>query len=126
MKLTKREKFMLFQALNYEIHRYLLSCTFGREDSCEKASRHINISNIILAFLNAKPYNIKDHEVSMEIHDYLAEILTDRMDEVIGFPLDRRPYDYDELVNKFFNVIIDHMDQIKNIVDNWYKENKDE
>lgn len=112
---------MLFQALNYEIQRYLLSCTFGREDSCEKASRHINISNIILAFINAKPYNIKDHEVAKEIHDYLAEILTDRMDEVIGFPLDRRPYDYDELVNKFFNVIIDHIDSIEKIVKEWRK-----
>ena len=121
MKLTKREKFMLFQALNYEIHRYFLSCTFGREDSNEKAERHINISNIILSFINAKPYNIKEHEASMEIHDYLAEILTDRMDEVIGFPLDRRPYDYDELVNKFFNVIIDHIDNIERIVKEWRK-----
>lgn len=118
MKITKRERFLLFQLLEHEIHRYLLSCTFDRQDPCERAERHINISNILVSFVNARKYNqIKDHEASNEVHDYLAEILTDRMDEAIGFPIDRRPYEYNEYVNKFFCVIMEHIDQIKKTVE---------
>lgn len=117
MKVTKRERFLLFQLLEHEIHRYLLSCTFDRQDPCERAERHINISNTLVSFINARKFNqIKDHETAHEIHDYLAEILTDRMDEVIGFPIDSRPYNYDELVYKFFNVIIEHINEIQSIV----------
>ena len=58
----------------------------------------------------------------MEVHDYLAEILTDRMDEVIGFPIyDKRP-DYDELVIRFMNVILDNLGNIEIMIKNFVKE----
>lgn len=122
MKPTKREKFLLFQALDFDIHRYLMSCTFGREDGNEKAERHLNISQALVSFILLKKYNeIKHFEVMLEVHDYLAEILTDRLDEVIDFPIDRRIYNYDEYVNKFFNVIIDNINEIEKIVKEWSK-----
>lgn len=122
MKPTKREKFLLFQALDFDIQRYLMSCTFGREDGNEKAERHLIISQALVSFILLKKYNeIKHFEVMLEVHDYLAEILTDRLDEVIDFPIDRRIYNYDEYVNKFFNVIIDNINEIEKIVKEWSK-----
>lgn len=119
MKITKREKFMLFQALEWEIIRYLMSNTYGREDGYERAERHRNISAIILSFLTLKKYHeIHDFPKMKVIHDYLAEILTDRMDEVIDFPIDKRIYDYDEYVLKFFNVIVEHINGIKDLIKN--------
>lgn len=52
----------------------------------------------------------------MEVHDYLAEILTDRMDEVIGFPIHEKIYDYDEYVQRFFDVIVQHIGDIERII----------
>jgi hypothetical protein len=115
MELTKKEKFMLFKALEFEIHRYLLANTYDRLDGNEKYERHKNISIILYEFLTCKKYNeIKNFPLMRNIHDYLAEILTDRMDEVIGFPIYERPYDYDDLTVKFFNVIVNNLDEIEN------------
>ena len=117
MKLTKREKFMLFQALEFEIHRYLMSNTFGREDPIEKAERHMNISRILVGFVICTKYiELKHFEIMHEVHDYLAEVLTDKMDEVIDFPIYEKIYDYDEYVLKFFNVIIDHINEVEKLI----------
>ena len=76
--------------------------------------------------LALKKYNeIKHFEIMHEVHDYLAEILTDRRDEVIDFPIDRKIYDYDEYVNKFFNVIINKINEIEKIVKEWIKKKGD-
>jgi hypothetical protein len=115
MDITKKERFMLFRAMEFEIHRYLLANTYGRLDGNEKYERHKNISVILYEFLTGKKYNeIKDFSKMRNIHDYLAEILTDRMDEVIDFPIYEKPYDYDELTQRFFYVIINHLDEIEN------------
>lgn len=117
MKLTKREKFMLAQALDFPIHRYLLANTYNREDPCERAERHMEISGIIVGFIRCQKYHEIFHfKLMKEVHDYLAEILTDRMDEVIGFPVFEKPKDYNELVKKFIDVIIDYMDDFKKII----------
>lgn len=124
MRVTKRERFMLFQALEWEIHRYLMSNTYGREDGNERAERHRNISAIIFSFVAIKKYHeIRDFRKMKVIHDYLAEILTDRMDEVIGFPIKKEIHDYDEYVWRFFNVVIEHINDIEKLVKN-YEERK--
>ena len=108
---------MLFQALELEIHRYLMSNTYGREDPIEKAERHMNISRILVGFVLCTKYiELKHFEIMHEVHDYLAEILTDRMDEVIGFPIYEKIYDYDNLVLKFFNIIIEHINEIEKLI----------
>lgn len=115
MELTKKEKFMLFKAMEFDIHRYLLANTYNRLDGNEKYERHVNISIHLYEFLTCEKYNeIHDFPKMRNIHDYLAEILTDRMDEVIGFPIYERPNDYDELTERFFNVIVKNLDEIEN------------
>lgn len=120
IRLSKREKFMLFQTLEFEIHRYLMSNTFGREDPIEKAERHMNISKILVSFILCTKYiELKHFEIMHKIHDYLAEILTDRMDEIIGFPVFKEIHNYDEYVWRFFNVIIDHINEINKLIKNY-------
>ena len=115
MELTQKERFMLFRAMEFEIHRYLLANTYDRLDGNEKYERHKNISVILYEFLTCKKYHeIHDFPKMRNIHDYLAEILTDRMDEVIEFPIYEKIYDYDELTKRFFEVIINNLDEIEN------------
>lgn len=116
MRITKREKLLLYMLLEFDIHRYLLTNTYKRHDTLEKADLHREISSIIFSFLFKKQYNeIKDWKTMMRIHNFLAEILTNRLDEVIGFPIDKLSceIDYDDYGKRFFNVIIDNMDKIK-------------
>ena len=116
MKVTKREKVLLYILLEFDIHRYLLANTHKRQDPVEKADRHMEISGIIFSYIFAREYNeLKDWQVMMQIHNYLAEILTNRLDEVIGFPIDKESceIDYHEFGKRFFNVIVENMDNIK-------------
>ena len=114
--MTKREKVLLYILLEFAIHRYLLANTHKRHDPVEKAEEHMKIASIIFSYIFAREYNeLKDWQVMMQIHDYLAEILTDRLDEVIGFPIDKESceIDYHEFGKRFFNVIVENMDNIK-------------
>lgn len=114
MRLTKREKYMLTEALDFPVHRYLLANTYGREDPNERAERHLEISRILVGFIICRRcHEFLDHKLVKSVHDYLAEILTDRMDEVIGFPVFERPRDYDEMVRRFVGVIINNLGAIK-------------
>jgi transcription termination factor NusB len=96
----------------------------GREDGAEKADIHIAISTALCNFIlcegtprNSDTFNV--NECTMKVHDYLAHILTDRMDEVIGYPIDRRlsSEDFDEYSKKFFNVIVNHISEINDLIE---------
>ena len=114
MKLTKREIWALHKMLDWHIARYLMSVTFGRRDGSERADEHIKISEILAGFLFADGDYGKVRDSTMKIHDHLARILTDRMDEVINFPIDCPIYgsDYDQYNDAFFKVLIDNIDGI--------------
>lgn len=116
MRITKREKVLLYMMLEFKIHRYLLANTYGRLDGNEKAEQHLEISSILFSYIFEEQYNERKHwKTMMRIHNFLAEILTDRLDEVIGFPIDKLSceIDYDDYGKRFFNVIIANMDKIK-------------
>jgi len=121
--LTKREVWMLHYLLDFYICRYMMCNSKGREDGGEKASNHIEISQRLAMFFlcEGAPRNEETENVvkaTMPVHDYLAHIITDRMDEVIDYPIDR-PLNSDEFDfygNKFFEVILEHAREIKEIV----------
>ena len=113
---TVREKFLLWKLMNFDINRYLMANSCQRFDGSEKADRHIIISKLLVEYITTNEDSV--HICWKPVHDYLADILTDRMDEVIGFPIDKPLYgdDYDLLAEKFFSVIIKHMTEIEQVV----------
>lgn len=117
MKLTKREIWALHTLLDFYIARYLMANTKGREDGIEKSEQHWKISNILAEFVLATSANAKTRTASISIHNYLANILTDRMDEVIFFPLDKPLYgtEYDQFKEAFFDVLVKHMADIERV-----------
>ena len=119
-KLTDREKWAVKALIHFDVIRYLLANTHGRLDGGERAERHINISKWLCKFILCKGTEHYDPSEVLDswkdVHDFLAVILTDKMDVAIGFPVFERPDDYDELADKFIKVIFDHMDEIETIV----------
>jgi len=122
-KLTKREIWMLHYLLDFHCVRYMMCNSRGREDGAEKADVHLRISAALCNFIlcEGTPRNedtYKVNECVHPVHDYLANILTDRMDEVIGFPIDRPLHseEFDEFANKFFQVILDHISEINDLI----------
>ena len=114
--ITEREKFLLWKLMNFDINRYLMANSYQRLDGAEKANRHIKISKLLVEYITTDEHKVYD--LWKPVHDYLADILTDRMDDVIGFPIDKPLYgsDYDLLAEKFFSVIIDHLVEIEQLV----------
>lgn len=93
----------LWLALDHTMLRYLLSCSHGRWDGAEKATRHIELCNHYVAtFLGGSLDDaMGDHEAAWTAVHEATQELTDNLDTAIGFPLDSRP-DYETLVPKFF------------------------
>lgn len=119
MSVTRREKTLLWKLLEFDIYRYLMANSCHRLDGNEKAQRHINISKTIVGYITGDVENEDNEDFWLPIHDYLADILTNKMDVVIGFPINKPIYgnEYDEYAEKFFDVIIENMDDIANVID---------
>lgn len=89
--MTDRERYALRMMLIQSCCRYCL--VTARGENAEKGDAHWFISRILSAFIHMKGGDyllrgIEDCPPGMvEVHDYLADGLTDRMDEVIGLPL---------------------------------------
>lgn len=110
-----REKNLLRMMARFDVARYLMSNAHGRWDGAEKAQRHINLSNLFVAWWFELPnaesgarfkvktgkYSDSFDSISMIVHN-ATRPLTDYLDEVIDFPLESRP-DYDKLSPKFFD-----------------------
>lgn len=120
---------MLHYLLDFHCIRYMMCNAKGREDGAEKADVHLRISTALCNFIlcegtprDEDTYNV--NECVHPVHDYLADILTDRMDEVIGFPWQRSLHaeEFDEYAKKFFNVILDHISEINDLIETTLKD----
>lgn len=116
--MSPREEYLLKQILDFDINRYLMANSCQRLDGGEKAERHINMSKAIVGFITCDKRKEHDPVLYMPIHDYLAEHLTDKMDEVISFPVLTPLYGdmYKPLVDKFFHFIVENMDEMENLI----------
>ena len=97
----------------FMVARYLMANSEGRLDGAEKAQRHIELCEFYaaLAFGWSDPDSVQGSvdgaiELFQKIHYETAEKLTDRMDEVIGFPVTGRP-NYGKLGSLFFDAFHD-------------------
>lgn len=104
MKLNKREEFMLWKMIEFQLHRYLL--TFVRKQGVERAERHIEISKTIWEVVNMKTSHSGDHRAIMKIHDLIAEKITNDLPKSIDFDMDAEDHDWDILTDKFFRRLI--------------------
>jgi len=116
--ITDREKFLLRKEMDFDIHRYLMANSCQRLNGGEKADHHIAISKILVGFITCDEVKQERSPVWKNVHDFLADILTDRMDEVIGFPIHTPLYGdmFTPLADKFFSVIIKHLAEIEQLV----------
>lgn len=119
---------MLHYMLDFPLHRYIMCNAKGREDGSEKADVHLEISRKISAFILCEgnqrfqdTRNIRNTE--MAVHDFLAELVTDCLDESIGMDLTRSLYgdDFTLYAERFFKVIIFYLDEISDVISNQLK-----
>jgi hemerythrin-like domain-containing protein len=105
----------------------------GRTDGGEKADVHLKMAQALCNFIlcEGTPRHEDTDNVltcTHPIHDYLADIITDRMDEVIGYPIDKQMYaeDFGYYADKFFAVILDHIFDIQELIFKTIKDNNHE
>ncbi|WP_290229902.1 hypothetical protein [Bacteroides acidifaciens] len=94
--MTKREKHLLWMILNKTIGRYILVNMPGY-GSGERADLHLYISKILCHYIlmDGGLWTIRGLEDeypkgTFDVHDWIANNITDRMDETIGFVIDRQ------------------------------------
>lgn len=104
----ERNLFMLKKAMSFDIARYMLSCSHGRWDGAEKATRHINLCNTFMEYILAKEekfMSIRYKDPWTAVHTGTQEF-TNNLDEYIGFPLESRP-DITALHPLFFDKFVE-------------------
>lgn len=124
--MTERERYALWMMINRDCCRYCL-CT-SRGESAEKADIHWRICRILAAFITCKGGDLLMRGVEnsvfgmSEVHKYLTDEITDRMDEVIGLPiLEYRSPEYVDANlygKKFFDWICEHFDEMCELLEN--------
>lgn len=90
--------------LQFMIERYLMSNAEGRWDGAEKATRHREMCGFYVAVtqgIEVHDAHRLHPDICKAVHK-ATQVLTDNLDEKIGFPLKGRP-DYDDLFPKFFS-----------------------
>lgn len=114
--LTKRDIWFLHYLLDFPIIRYMMCNARNRHDGAEKADVHFEISSKLAMFLLCEGTQRDNDSVNIfntkiPIHDFLATVLTDSMDEVIGYPIDKDLYseDFAFYGERFFNVVVSYL-----------------
>ena len=84
------------------VARYLMANAYGRWDGVLKAHCHRELCSFYVAIhLGVAPEQVQLDEPPYEAVHTATQVLTDALDEEIGFPLDQTP-DYDKLEPLFF------------------------
>jgi len=105
--MNKREQFLLREALDFLIYRYLLSN--HRRQGFEKAEIHIDMSKIIFQYIYIQKYRSIDFDKMMKIHDGLTEI-TDNLDRY-GFDINDSDQDLSPIAEKTLDAIMKWTDK---------------
>lgn len=122
--MTKREKHLLWMILNKTIGRYILVNMPGY-GSGERADLHLYISKILCHYIlmDGGLWTIRGLEDeypkgTFDVHDWIANNITDRMDETIGFVVDRQMTHEEQSIctRKFFELLCANIDEIAKVV----------
>lgn len=122
--MTKREKYLLWMMLNFALSRYILINMRGN-GGAERSDLHFYISKILCHYITSDGgiwtiRNLEDEYPKgvFEVHNWIARNITDRMDESIGFIIDREMThgEQQECVIKFFNLLCDNINEIEKVI----------
>lgn len=122
--MENREKHLLWLILYRTISRYILINMPGRE-YWERADLHFFISKMLCHYIlmDGGIWTIRglDDECPkgwIEIHDWIADNITDRMDETIGFVIDRQMSreEQDKCIRIFFDLLCKNIDVMAKII----------
>lgn len=122
--MTKREKHLLWMILHRSMSRYILVNMPGREYE-ERADLHIFISKVLCHYIlmdgGIWTFIGLDDEYPKglwEVHDWIAEHITDRMDEAIGFIIGREMTheEQKQCTKKFFGLLCDSINEIAKVI----------
>lgn len=104
MNTKKQLERALRNLVSFDIHRYLMANTHGRQDGFEKAQEHRELCEAFISVILDVPlYEIhRNHEEEYQKVHTATQKLTSFLDREIGFPLKSHP-DYDDLEPKFFD-----------------------
>jgi hypothetical protein len=105
--LIKQNKHLLWLLMEFGIHRYLLSNTYGRLDGYEKAERNIHLCNIFIAskkYCDIECARFENEDLFNLIHDK-TQALTSYLDTEIKFPVDKDSSEID-YSKRFFHKFI--------------------
>jgi len=114
---SKRERWMLKKLLSGLLQNYLVASTYGKEKNNERGKIHYRICQIIFEFLFLKDAD-KNTKAVESIHGIVSELITDNMDETIGFPVFEKTMDYYGLSEKLFDCIVVNLETIYERVKN--------
>lgn len=122
--MTKREKHLLWMILNKSIHRYITLNMPGREYE-ERADLHIFISKVLCHYVLIDGgiwtlMGVDENPKGLwEVHDWIAQHITDRMDEAIGFIVGREMTHEErkQCTKKFFDLLCDSINEIAKVID---------
>lgn len=122
--MTKKEKHLLWMILNSSIHRYILVNMPGREYD-QRADLHIFISKVLCHYILEDGgiwtlMGLEDEHPRgyFEVHDWIADNITDNMDKTIGFVIGREMThgELKECTKRFFDLLCDHIDEIAKVI----------
>lgn len=129
MKITEREKHLLWLLLNNTITQYLLSFRPNDTRAGMRADYHIKISKLLCNYITCNggehtliTNNCMYFEYTKnydKVHDWIADNISDRLDETIGYDIVHKIYygeSYDEFTKRFFDIIIDNIETIEKLV----------
>lgn len=104
-------KHLLWLLMEFGIHRYLQSNTYGKADGSQKAHWHFELCKIAIASIYQ--CDIEDAAEDDERLAHLKRIhgesqeLTCNLDKEIGFPLKEKSPNYEKLAPLFFDKFIE-------------------
>lgn len=113
--------------LEHDLFRYILINTPMSINASERADIHMRISKILCHYILADGgvwtiRNLDDEYPQgwREVHDWIANNITDKMDETIGFVLDRimTHGEMNKCKHRLFDLLIDNMDELSLLVHN--------
>ena len=126
MRVNKRERNLLWIIMKPSIINYLKAFTPKSETVMMRCDLHMKISKLISHFITAQGgewtlmgLSDEDPKGYLEIHNWLADNVTNHLDKTIGFPIHQKVCEdrMEEYAIKLFEIIITYMNTFAKLIE---------